>query len=104
MTKEKAVEVLRQNPQIYEDFERESMLIVNRGFKHYSARTIVHYLRHWTALHADPDSEFKINNDLSPFLARMFMCRNRDRIPKKFFEYRVSMADEVEYGTETRAA
>lgn len=62
---------LPDNSHIYEAFEREAFAIIRKGFHHYSARTIIHFLRHHSALQEN-DGEWKINNNTSPYLARLF--------------------------------
>lgn len=66
------IEYLPDNLHVFNAFEREALSIVARGWKHYSARTILHYLRHHSAL-AEVDGEgWKLNNNVSPYLARLF--------------------------------
>lgn len=78
---------LDDNPHVFEMFEREAMRVWYKGFQHYSARTIIHYLRHMTAMEADPCGYFKVNNNLSPTLARDFLEKHPE-IPVEFFETR----------------
>ena len=80
---------LDEHPHVYERFEREALRMWDRGFNHYSARTIIEYLRHQTALEADPEDTWKINNDIAPTLARDFLERHPE-IPPKFFEKRTA--------------
>lgn len=76
---------INENQHIWEAFEREALSIARLGFKHYSARTIIHFLRHHSALREE-SGEWKINNDVSPYLARHFA----EKYPslKNLFEYR----------------
>lgn len=62
------------NRHIFEAFCEEAIKVRNRGFKHYSARTIVHVLRHHSALHEE-GGEWKINDHISPYCARLFDLR-----------------------------
>ena len=62
---------LPANLHVWEAFEREALKVISRGFKHYSARTIIHVLRHHSALQ-EHGGQWKINNDHSPYLARLF--------------------------------
>lgn len=64
---------LDEHPEFYRRFEREALRIHARGFKHYSAYTIVHVMRHETALQMGPDHVWKINNNLVPTLVRDFL-------------------------------
>jgi hypothetical protein len=62
---------LTDNFHIWKAFERESLAVINAGFKHYSARTILEFLRHHTAL-TEKNGAFKIRNNSTPYLARLF--------------------------------
>jgi len=78
---------LDENPEVFRLFEREAMRCIKKGFRHYSARTIMEFLRHNSNLEADPLKVFKINNDLIPTLARDFMAVHPEA-PDGFFEMR----------------
>ncbi len=62
---------LPDNEHVWNAFALEAMKIKRAGFKRYSARTIIHVLRHHSAI-AEADGEWKINNNHSPYLARLF--------------------------------
>ena len=62
---------LPENLHVFAAFEREAMRIVARGWKHYSARTIVEVMRHNSAV-AEAAGEFKLCNRKTPYLARLF--------------------------------
>lgn len=86
---------LEDNPHIYPAFEREALRIARRQEAmgkdpHYSARTIVHYLRFKTDV-SENGGEFKINNNWSPFLGRLFELRNPEYAG--IFKRRKSKAD-----------
>ena len=85
MTKQDFDIWLDDNQHIWVAFEQEALNIARLGFKHYSARTIIHFLRHHSALREE-SGEWKINNDVSPYLARHFA----EKYPnlKNLFEYR----------------
>lgn len=61
------------HPEVWELFERFALERIAAGFKHYSARGIFHRIR-WEVARPDydPDTEFKLNNNHSPFYARRF--------------------------------
>jgi hypothetical protein len=80
------VEWFPQNPHIWYHFENETFKIIDIGFKHYSARTILHFLRHHTAIEQKSTDGFKLNNNYSPYLARLFALRFPYRA--YIFEYR----------------
>ncbi|MEN9315465.1 MAG: hypothetical protein RIS35_1858 [Pseudomonadota bacterium] len=60
------------NLRIYDQFCTEAFKVIDRGFKHYSARTILHVIRHHSALAEKSDAGWKVNNNHSPYLARLF--------------------------------
>lgn len=69
---------LRDNRHVWLAFEREANRAWARGRRHYSARTIIEFLRHETAL-ADTGADFKINGNNVPDLARLYRLRHPDR-------------------------
>ena len=62
---------LPENLHVWDAFERETLKVVARGFKHYSARTIVEVLRHHSAL-TEAAGAWKLNDWRTPYLARLF--------------------------------
>ena len=84
-------EWLLQNYHVWEAFEIEANKIWNVGYRHYSARTIGEVLRHQTALVEKPNKlGLKLNNNLFPDLARLYMMMHPDR--EGFFERRVGQS------------
>lgn len=83
---------LGDNLHVWIAFKREADRIWNRGRRHYSARTIIHYLRHETALQSNDDDDWKINNNVSPDLARLYLLLHPDRTD--FFELRTQSNSE----------
>jgi len=75
-----------KNYHIWEAFEREADLIWNNGRRHYSARTIIEFLRHETAIKEKSADGWKINDHATPSLARLYMLMHPDR--SSFFERR----------------
>lgn len=65
------VDWLPDNMHVYQAFVVEAIKIHSRGFKHYSSKTIIHVLRHHSAV-SEVGGEWKINNNFSPYLARLF--------------------------------
>ena len=65
------IEWFPDNEHVWNAFVDEAFKIHKKGFKHYSAKTIIHVLRHHSAV-AENGSEWKINNNHSPYLARLF--------------------------------
>lgn len=82
---------LRVNRHVWAAFEREADRVWSRGRRHYSARTLIEYLRHETAL-ADNGGDFKINNDRAPCMARLYRLAHPDRAD--LFEFRVMPGSE----------
>lgn len=62
---------LPQNLHVWEAFRIESFKARDKGFKHYSSKTIIHFLRHHSAIN-EVGGAWKINNNYSPYLARLF--------------------------------
>lgn len=75
------------NPGMYQAFCREAQSVRAAGFTHYSARTIIHVLRHHSAVR-DGSMEHKINDHISPVLARRLM--RDDPSFAGFFELRTA--------------
>lgn len=58
------------NLHVYLAFEAEALSVAERR-EHYSARTIIEFLRHHTLL-AEAGEGWKLDNDMAPGLARLF--------------------------------
>lgn len=82
-------EWLPLNLHIWNAFEQEAKAVWRKGFKHYSSRTIVHVLRHHSAMR-ETGGEWKINNNISPSLSRLFDLLNPEI--KGLWEFRDSPA------------
>lgn len=85
------LEYFHGNQHVYRAFKAEALRVVRKGFQHYSARTIIEVLRHNSALN-EAGGAWKLNNDRTPFLARLFaldMPEHRD-----LFEFRRARAAE----------
>lgn len=78
-------EWLGKNITLWERFEREANHVWATGRTHYSSRTLWEVMRHHTAL-AESDSDFKINNNYAPDVARLYLLMYPDRAG--FFELR----------------
>lgn len=70
---------------VWSSFVYQANSAWNKGFRHYSARTIGEYLRHHTAM-GDAGHDFKLNDAIWPDLARLYMHVYPDRAG--FFETR----------------
>lgn len=62
---------LADNDHVWHFFVREAFKVIGRGLTHYSARTIIHFMRHHNTV-TERGGEWKINNNWSPYLARLF--------------------------------
>ncbi len=83
------LEWLDSNFSVWLAFKKEADRIWWMGRRHYSARTILHWLRHETILReANNELGLKINNNVSPDLSRLYVCYYPDRAD--FFEKRSS--------------
>ncbi len=76
---------LAENWAIYRAFEVEGQVVASTGRRHYSANTIVEYLRHQTLLR-DASSEFKFNDRWTSSMARLFAMMNPAHA--ELFEFR----------------
>jgi hypothetical protein len=77
---------LKNNWQIWMRFQDEANKVWDHGRRHYSARTLVEFIRHETFLR-QTNLNFKINNSYVPDIGRLYGILNEDRAD--FFECRV---------------
>jgi hypothetical protein len=77
---------LWSNIDLQRELDREALRVAALGKTHYSAHTIIEYMRHYTML-ADSGSEFKINELWSSSMARMFAHMHPQHAG--LFEFRV---------------
>ncbi len=61
-----------ENPHIWEMFVKYTKDLTDAGLQHYSARGVMHRVR-WEAGIKSSSDPFKINNDFTPYYARLFM-------------------------------
>lgn len=69
------VEYHRDNPEIYDEFERLTLKAIAAGRKNYGANGIVELIR-WNTTVIAKNDKFKINNNYAPHYARLFEERN----------------------------
>lgn len=77
---------LYDNIALQRELDKEALRVVEKGVTHYSAHTIIEYMRHYTML-ADSGGEFKINELWSSSMARMFAHMHPQHAD--LFEFRV---------------
>lgn len=82
---------LADNLHVWAAFEREANRIWKRGRRHWSARTILEYLRHQAAI-TDTGDTFRLNNNSQGDLARLYLLVYPERIG--FFETRIQRGSE----------
>lgn len=63
---------LAANGHIWLQFERQTLDLIAAGWRHFSARTIVEEIRHYTRHREQGECSFKINDHHAPDLARVF--------------------------------
>ena len=80
------IEWLPDNQHVWDAFVREVFRIRGRGYKHYSSYTIVEYLRHHSAIAENSNGAWKINNNHTAYLSRLFDLRFPESAG--LFEYR----------------
>lgn len=71
-------EWLAANPAIWDRFCAEANKVWARGRRHYSARTLIEFIRHETTL-AQVGGEWKIDNNHAPDMARLYQDTFPDR-------------------------
>lgn len=77
------------NDALYQEFERVTMNLISRGFKHFSADGVGHILRYETGFRESV--MLKINNNSIALLARKFMEDHPEH--GAFFQLRKSKHD-----------
>lgn len=81
-----------EHPDIFKEFRRYCRVLRDtRGFRHYSARTIISVMRFHSDVDGRPDDEFKLNNNWSPYYARKLVAL--DPSYRDFFQFRVLKHD-----------
>jgi hypothetical protein len=74
--KQKTQQFHAKYPEVWLMFEKFTLQLIKRGFRHYSARGIWHRIRWETAIprHLDKDERgIKLGDHHTPFYARAFM-------------------------------
>lgn len=81
---------LNANYPIFEYFENAAMNTWEAGHKHFGARTIVEVMRYRTALREIGNGAWKLNNNRTPEMARLYMLLHVEQAG--FFELREQAA------------
>lgn len=75
---------LRDNEHVYREFKVYAIRMAMTGRKRYSAKTIVERIR-WDTDIKDSEKSFKLNNNYTSGMARLFMSEYGRRYPNFFF-------------------
>lgn len=81
---------LTANYHVFEYFEKSAIKVWEHGFTHYSARTIVEVMRHRSNIREIGNGEWKLNDNKTPDMARLYMLLHPEHIG--LFEFRVRKA------------
>jgi len=68
----KFIDYIQNNLNVWLEFEKITLDLIDKGHDQYSARTIVHVLRYQTHV-GEFKSKYKINDHVSPMFARIFI-------------------------------
>ena len=82
---------LEVNQHVYRAFCAYAFRMAMKGRKHYGAKTIVEVLRYETDLR-DSEKTFKLNNNYTSGMARLFMSEHGKKYPR-FFQLRDSLGN-----------
>lgn len=77
---------LNNNREIYREFENRALRMARIGRNRYSAKTIVEVMR-WETDLREKNNLFKINNNYTAGMARLWMATHGETYPK-FFQLR----------------
>lgn len=89
----------RENPVVFKLFKRFALMAIFRGWKNYSSDAIMHRLR-WHLDIETTGEPFKINNNFTPYYARLFELAQPEH--EGFFRKRkLISADKAPYEHET---
>lgn len=80
----------RENPEVWQEFERLALELIRRGVQHYGAKAVMEVVRYHRTVGSN-DPHFKVNNSFTSYYARQFARR----YPKyrEFFDMRRSRYD-----------
>jgi hypothetical protein len=62
----------RENPKVYELFEKFTLDVIGRGHKNYSANAVFERIRWHTDVEVEEEGEFKLSNNHRAYYARYF--------------------------------
>ena len=82
----------RDNPEIWQAFEAQTLWLAGQGFEHYGAKAVFEHIRFERIKRLGVKGHFKLNNNFTACYARKFM-RMYPQF-EGFFETRKSKADQ----------
>lgn len=74
-----------ENPHIYQEFERQALIAINKGRSKISSKLIINWIR-WNEFLRSSDQNFKINDAYQSYYARHFVLQHPQHADK--FEFR----------------
>lgn len=77
-----------ENKHVWRAFEAEAIRIVHSGITHWSSKTIWEYLRHETAIKEKTDRMFKLNNNRTALMSRLWAVKYKNTPWADLFELR----------------
>lgn len=63
----------KEHPEVWDMFVHYTQLMINRGYKNYSAQSVVERIRWEKDVGGDGEIAFKINNNFVAFYSRRYM-------------------------------
>lgn len=90
---------LPHNIHVWIEFERHAMMVIRRGRTHYSSKTIVHVMRHESAIRENGKDGYKLNNNHARPLARLFALMHPEHAD--LFEFREPALPEIDICAQT---
>lgn len=83
-----------EHPEVWDLFVRFSVEMINRGYKTYSAQSVIERIRWEKDAGSDGSISFKINNNYTAFYSRRFMKVYPQH--KGFFRTRYQVSDDCD--------
>jgi hypothetical protein len=87
ITIKKFLEFHLQNPEVWSEFESLALMLVSKGVTRWGAKNLMEVIRYNKGI--QKRGEYKINNSLTAYYARLFMGKHRGRkFAEDLFELR----------------
>ena len=74
-----------ENPHIYEQFEKQAFIAINKGRTKISSKLIINWIR-WNEFLKSSDQNFRINDAYQSYYARHFVSKHPKYV--SYFEFR----------------